>query len=54
MKNLKKLSRENLKKVNGGNVPEDSVCGAGGGCACGAIWNNFGVPAHWDCCRCPS
>ena len=55
MKNLKKLSRKDLKKIGGGYVaPEAGGCEAGHGCACGAIYNNFtpGTP-HWDCCSCP-
>lgn len=59
MKNLKKLSRVELKSVFGGGNPleEDNTgggCEEGHGCACGAIYNNFtpGRP-HWDCCTCP-
>ncbi|SIS64378.1 bacteriocin-type signal sequence-containing protein [Chryseobacterium piscicola] len=53
MKNLKKLSREELKNVSGGKIaPDSGGCESGHGCACGAIYNNFGGPAHWDCCRC--
>lgn len=32
MKNLKKLSRNELKKVNGGNIPEDTLCLTNSGC----------------------
>lgn len=58
MKNLKKLSRNELKNVYGGkrdpNDPNEGGCEAGHGCLCGAIYNNFtpGTP-HWDCCSCP-
>lgn len=61
MKNLKKLSRKELKTLNGGLLaPEEGLdngsggCESGHGCACGAIYNNF-TPgtAHWDCCTCP-
>ncbi|WP_449727702.1 bacteriocin-like protein [Chryseobacterium gotjawalense] len=55
MKNLKKLSRGELKSISGGKLaPESGGCESGHGCACGAIYNNFtpGTP-HWDCCSCP-
>ncbi|MEN2436547.1 hypothetical protein AAH994_14115 [Weeksellaceae bacterium A-14] len=60
MKNLKKISRDNLKLIKGGlkkveeGLSESGGCESGHGCECGAIYNNFtpGTP-HWDCCQCP-
>lgn len=61
MKNLKKLSRQGLKKFSGGkaldpisDIGTGGGCDPGHGCTCGAIYNNF-TPgnAHWDCCQCP-
>lgn len=61
MKYLKKLSRNELKKVFGGNnsielepIDGGGGCESGHGCPCGAIYNNFtpGKP-RWNCCECP-
>ena len=32
MKNLKKLSREELKNIGGGNAPSDTLCVTNSGC----------------------
>ncbi|WP_157859440.1 bacteriocin-like protein [Chryseobacterium angstadtii] len=43
MKNLKKLEKSELKKINGGNAP---VC-EGGQIAC--RYKEPGFPAYWSC-----
>jgi hypothetical protein len=60
MKNLKKLSRGQLKNIFGGGddlaltSADSGGCEAGHFCACGAIYNNFGPRTPtWDCCACP-
>lgn len=58
MKNLKKLSRGELRSLKGGNrgiqSTIQSTCGAAPGCAHGGIWNDFGGPGHWNCCSAPN
>ena len=43
MKNLKKLSRNELKKVNGGLMAPDGGCGISSWCANGSLWANLGT-----------
>ena len=54
MKNLKKLTREDLKKVNGGNYPDmcnsDAQC-AGYGLSCG-VFEGHDQNGYWWAMRC--
>ncbi len=54
MKNLKKLSRGELRSLKGGDRGIQSTCPAAPGCAHGGIWNDFGGPGHWNCCSAPT
>lgn len=54
MKNLKKLSREELKNVNGGLMaPDAGGCGSSTFCTCGEFTINLGNGPQTSCCTCP-
>ncbi|MCS3529623.1 bacteriocin-like protein [Chryseobacterium sp. JUb7] len=62
MKNLKKISRDDLKQISGGRLPvglEPGLgtggCGGSSWCACGSITIDLGLGSgpREECCACP-
>ncbi|KQM47086.1 bacteriocin-like protein [Chryseobacterium sp. Leaf201] len=61
MKNLKKISRNELKKVNGAGGEPASFdlgtggCGSSSWCACGSVTIDLGLGGgpKEECCACP-